>query len=214
MLIANMGEDEETFKAYVTASMQDYIRQYREACAKESDVECLEGFYAHMEYLYSLIPASRKGEIKCIKGCSFCCYINVSVTELEAKLLVKTWLAKGRTFNIKQLKRQAPLSDSERPRSKCAACPFLLRDGTCGVYEARPTHCRKYWVVDTRAPKQCEVGKKLKDVHVFADPDTEIIASTILNIGHKSGSMAKMLLQELDNIKASRMAESICNVKI
>jgi Fe-S-cluster containining protein len=98
----------------------------------------------------------------CRKGCSLCCTANVTLTGLEAKLILANWQAQGRTPPLSVLSAAAG-----RPRFRpaitinalaelCARgmdgpdeaadpeagpCP-LLENHLCSIYDVRPFGCR------------------------------------------------------------------------
>lgn len=75
-----------------------------------------------------------KQALVCKKGCSKCCYVDLSVFELEADN-IKNWFSALSKQNQKAIKSKLELTKSE------GACSFL-RNEECAIYEARPLICR------------------------------------------------------------------------
>lgn len=86
----------------------------------------VDGFFARVE--------ARHGEdMQCGTGCSDCCHVSLTITEVEAgaiRDLVAGWPAD----------RRRGLAD-QGPGERCAA---LDATGRCKIYEARPIVCRSH----------------------------------------------------------------------
>jgi hypothetical protein len=79
--------------------------------------------------------------------------------------------------------------------SKENRCVFLGDDGACGIYEDRPSVCRKH-VVTTPAAACTTEGAAVAPVQVLL---AEILLSAGLSLdGVEFGSLAKMLTRQLD----------------
>ncbi|MBE7491378.1 MAG: YkgJ family cysteine cluster protein [Planctomycetes bacterium] len=97
--------------------------------------------------------------IRCARGCCDCCGQVFRITEPEAArislfvaALPEPEAARLRDAAQKYLKQRAALFggaeswDSPLPVGARLPCPALTPDGACGIYEARPTICRKFGV--------------------------------------------------------------------
>lgn len=81
----------------------------------------LKALYSFMDELYASIGRF----LPCKKGCTFCCYYKVDISELEVQYIEKF-------ANIK------------RSIKKLYGIPCnLLQNGICSIYPYRPFHCRK-----------------------------------------------------------------------
>jgi Fe-S-cluster containining protein len=112
----------------------------------------------------------------CGKGCSHCCHTQVFIGRDEAQLLahlIKTGSASADVRHIKRMAR-GDYTDGEwfRLPDDQRRCPFLTKEGECGVYDSRPAACRKYFV--TNDPEQCRVlgGKATVNVVTEAEEVT------------------------------------------
>ncbi|MFV0645679.1 MAG: YkgJ family cysteine cluster protein [Sphingomonadaceae bacterium] len=98
----------------------------------------------------------------CGKGCSHCCKIDVSVSQLEAEYITATGGP-----------RIKPGSDQTFGHS--SACPFLGDDNTCTIYDRRPFNCRTLHTLDD--PKYCadphEIHHQLYGAPFKDTPDAE-----------------------------------------
>jgi len=99
-------------------------------------------------------------------GCSSCCkgrpgdYVQASDSELDAIRqqlgLTRAWFRRRYITQLTAKQRGIRLNDD-------GCCPFLNRDGSCSVYEARPSQCRAYpfWpeIVASRAAWNREASR-------------------------------------------------------
>jgi len=114
--------------------------------------------------VHALIDSSIKQteispDVKCGKGCSFCCLNPVrAVTADEVELL--------------------KLVDTGT-RNPGKGCPFLI-DNACSVYEHRPSVCRTLYVISD--PALCHAGADGADVSLNILLKPELIASAAANL--------------------------------
>jgi Fe-S-cluster containining protein len=86
----------------------------------------VDGFFARV--------AARHGEdMQCSHGCSDCCHVRLTITEVEAAAI------RGLVERWPTAQRQA-LAETG-PADRCAA---LDADGRCKIYDARPIVCRSH----------------------------------------------------------------------
>jgi Fe-S-cluster containining protein len=106
--------------------------------SKESSLKKLEKLYIFMDELYAFIGKF----IPCHKGCNHCCYIEVSISSLEAEYIESNLGIMGNPNFIKKEFFQTP-------------CPFL-EHGTCSIYKYRPFVCRRHLALFDN-PKWCQL---------------------------------------------------------
>jgi len=98
----------------------------------------------------------------CKQGCSACCHTQVSVTQDEAELLI-THIEKGLKIDFDRLDAQAVARNFSEEFYKLSfeqrACVFLDSNGSCSVYEDRPSVCRTNAVIGDSS--QCDTSKGL-----------------------------------------------------
>ena len=133
----------------------------------------------------------------CSKGCSGCCHYEVEVTRDEAAVLkerVEAGFAIDRARLAVQAARERRSAEWRRFGSADNRCVFLGAEGACGIYEDRPSICRKH-MVTTPAAACTTDGAAVAPVQVLL---AEIALSAGLSLdGVEFGSLAKMLSREL-----------------
>ncbi len=84
-----------------------------------------------------------KNELNCAKGCSKCCYTDISVFEIEAKN-ISHWfdnLSPEDKINLKKLWGNDRRSAQDFFGNEVESCAFLVNE-SCSIYDARPLICR------------------------------------------------------------------------
>jgi Fe-S-cluster containining protein len=87
----------------------------------------LKALYSFMDELYAFVGKF----IPCKKECTFCCYYEVSISELEVRYIEKF-------ANTKRLKKSYLLPNGPHG-TPCS----LLKNNICSIYEYRPFFCRR-----------------------------------------------------------------------
>ncbi|WP_189041725.1 YkgJ family cysteine cluster protein [Aliidongia dinghuensis] len=96
--------------------------------------------------------------LQCVKGCSYCCHLEVGVSALEV-IAIKQFLERPENrSNLERVKTRVrhqrkavgDLRDEGRKNARIM-CPLLSDEGACGVYGARPIACRSYASFDRAA---------------------------------------------------------------
>lgn len=116
-----------------------------------------------------------RDELTCKRGCNACCRMNVDIFAIEAMYIMERYTEFVRS-RLSEIKRQAdmiqkfcekhgirsldmdPVKDTLLADwwwSLRTACPLMLENGECGVYEARPVPCRTHYVADD--PAKCAI---------------------------------------------------------
>ena len=134
-------------------------------------------------------------KVSCRQGCSFCCYLWVDITDDEAMLLTKYSKSKGIPIDYDRLEKQ--LTDTIQEFNELPLnvrkCTFLDDNGSCKVYDVRPTSCRTLNVVSE--PKFCDTSKhKGGQVLRLADLESEVMSCATSN-ATECGTLAKMVLK-------------------
>ena len=92
--------------------------------------------YSFMDELYGFVEPFTA----CKKGCSYCCHIPISISEIEIRYIeISTAINR---------KNRMPILSTN------SACPFLKND-TCSIYRYRPFMCRRHVSLD-KTPKWCK----------------------------------------------------------
>ncbi len=140
-----------------------------------------------------------EGKVTCKKGCSYCCYLHVDISDDEAKLLIAYSNELGFTIDWEKLERQNKYTGTEAWRDLPAEdkkCIFLSNTGVCQVYDHRPMSCRKAMVISE--PEKCDVVKDYHSKVMWAvSLPAEVVSSAIFN-ATDSGTLADMMLKNKD----------------
>jgi Fe-S-cluster containining protein len=192
-LIAKMDEDGVT---YTRKMLEFYSEQYKSVREQSNGNTAVASIHDLIdECMQALVKKATDYTVSCQKGCSFCCYQRVDISDDEASLLVELAKLKGFEIDYQRLEKQLAAKDEKefqqlRPRHR--KCVFL-QDGDCAVYEHRPSACRKLVVVSD--PKNCDtVSNRGAKVGKLADLEAEVVTAAALNV-RESGSMAEMILK-------------------
>lgn len=81
--------------------------------------------------------------MQCKKGCSRCCYVDLSVFSIEADF-IRDWFNRLSGTHQNELKHLWEIPGKEALNfngETVESCPFLVNE-TCSIYEARPIICR------------------------------------------------------------------------
>ncbi|KAB8030612.1 YkgJ family cysteine cluster protein [Fluviispira multicolorata] len=102
----------------------------------------------------------------CKSGCSKCCYVDISVFEVEAKLIIE-WVMFLTPVKKKEFLATLELPESSEKQNtlgkKSKPCSFLRND-ICAIYEVRPTICRTQGL-----PLQYKVSENKNQVQLAVD---------------------------------------------
>jgi Fe-S-cluster containining protein len=177
---------------------QHYMEQYSELRTKHNAETVVSSIHDLIDQAMKELEVQHpNNEISCKAGCSFCCYQRVDISDDEATLLLAYAREIGYEIDYSKLERQSKAKDEKeymklRPRHR--RCVFLNEENECGVYQHRPSACRKLVVIsdpnlcDTVANKGAEVGR-------LVSLEAEVVTSSSLNV-RESGSMAEMILKQ------------------
>ncbi|WP_447983767.1 YkgJ family cysteine cluster protein [Nitrospira sp. Nam74] len=182
-------------RATVGDMLEFYVAQFRQLAVEQAGnpLGIAAGIHEAIETAVATDRAKNPyaGLIQCQKGCPYCCEKFVGVMPQEARLLWASAQERGLPIDDAQLHRQATATESTwkdlAPADR--RCPFLVEDGTCGVYEQRPFACRKYFVISP--PMTC---KTATHSWRWIAPMAEIIATAAYTVFGISG-MATALIE-------------------
>jgi len=138
--------------------------------------ERMPPFYAAYDAYVRAALAEEDRPVTCSSGCSACCRHFVSSVE-PFEIVALHEAIKGRDnypdilfASHKNSMAYEKIMETERPDDEAAdralyryflkgrSCPFLARDGSCGVYEARPMSCRMFF---SESPARFCAGKAI-----------------------------------------------------
>lgn len=128
--------------------------------------------------------------VSCKKGCSFCCYIHVDISDTEAQILAPKVTPNMAIELLNQGQKVGVTAWSTLPYKE-RKCVFL-KNGECSVYEDRPLACRKYLVVNP--PKKCNTEFSTNPTVGVGMFQVEAAASAVY-LKYGLGSMARQILK-------------------
>lgn len=130
----------------------------------------------------------------CGKGCSSCCYTQVSVTEDEAIVLAKH-IQDGLVIDQELLKiQQSAQNDSDeffKLPFQSRKCIFLDDQGACRVYEDRPSVCRTNAVLGSA--EQCDTSVEIKPQRLIKTPQSDMVIYAQFLFSQKNGALPNMI---------------------
>lgn len=139
----------------------------------------------------SIVHEKIEKQSSCRKGCSYCCYINVDVSHLEAEIL-KPFV---RDQDMPQLEKQKNLDfqDFLKLPYEDKKCIFL-ENNQCRVYNDRPLACRKYHVISD--PELCNTKNGISTTLVAANLLLEIRVNAFHLVFKNNHNLATQLLKK------------------
>lgn len=218
------------FMAKATPQLRATVEKYRQLLP-ESEFETLiatirSAFGKYQARLREFQPGVERGRalhemmdretgavamlpVTCGKGCSGCCHYEVEITSDDAAVLRAVVLA-GRDIDYEKLSIQAARErrspEWRRFFSSENRCVFLDGNGACGIYENRPSVCRKH-LVTTPAANCTTDGAAVAPVQVIL---ADILLSAELSLEETSfGSLPKLLQKSLHGSAIGDQAD--CN---
>lgn len=147
-------------------------------------------------------------KVSCSRGCSYCCYIAVNVSESEALLILEKYKASGILFDApdkakteKRIEKQLDCKtweDWDQLPYADRQCMFL-QNNQCAVYEHRPLACRKYFVRSPADDCNSEKHSEKKVLNVTVN-SVEKIASALIN-AEENGLLPTMINKVVQKYK-------------
>ncbi len=107
-------------------------------------INSLKTLQHNAEEFFKKIQNHHSLKMNCKEGCSKCCYVDLSVFEIESER-VKAWFlelsdSKKSELKLKWKTNFSKMGENAKGESQ-KACDFLI-DDSCSIYEARPLICR------------------------------------------------------------------------
>ncbi|WP_319409363.1 YkgJ family cysteine cluster protein [uncultured Desulfosarcina sp.] len=139
--------------------------------------------------------APYKTEAVCGRGCAFCCSDagSIHITTLEG-LVIRDRVNRLPRPRQVTVKKALAADMKQRERKKPCACPFLMKNRACMIYELRPFACRRIYSLKVCSRDQHPVINR----QVMAMGDEAIRALQQLDDSGYSGHLSYILYM-LDN---------------
>ena len=95
---------------------------------------------------FECAAAPYKVEAACAKGCSFCCSDagSIHITTLEG-LVIRDRINRLPRPRQKAVYKKLAVDMKQREREKPSACPLLMKNRACMIYDVRPFACRRIY---------------------------------------------------------------------
>ena len=117
-----------------------------------------------VDAFFTRVAERHGGDMQCSTGCSDCCHVRLTITEVEAAAIrghVAAW----------QAERRRALATAG-PADRCAA---LDSSGKCRIYDARPLVCRSHGVPIRLGRGSLPVVQSCHRNFVRTEPDPDCI---------------------------------------
>lgn len=87
-----------------------------------------------------------KTDAACEKGCGYCCKEagRIDITTLEG-LVIRKAMEGFEKVPAKKSDQTISAGDQKKGKKAVAACPFLMKNNACMIYEVRPFSCRRIY---------------------------------------------------------------------
>jgi Fe-S-cluster containining protein len=178
---------------FILRTVDNYGEQLKQSALHGNNMPARSTHQA-IDQVFAAAPAGEKNGIQCKAGCNACCYIDATIAESEAALIVAYCDKNKISIDTDYLERQS--ATGRESFSEVSKCVFLQND-LCSIYEVRPSTCRKHFVKND--PALCDFSQN-KDIPLvtYFNLQSEMIASALMNIS-QTGPIEKMLLNALKN---------------
>ena len=181
----------------IHCGIEHYISQYQTGKKQTDGISAAFSFQQEVDKVIEKEKDSEYGkQVKCGKGCSFCCNYHIDITDDEADLLVEHTKEEGIVIDKAHLEKQKDktLDTWKELKYVDRKCVFLDDKGACKVYKYRPISCRTLQVVTPAS--FCDAQSGVKEVASFAILELDIISTGASN-ATRMDSMAKLLFERL-----------------
>ena len=131
----------------------EYVAASKDLSNRTPAVSTLN-FYRRIDEALAAAKMDSHAPLVCANNCSYCCFLKVQVSAVEAIVIAKHVSESFKPHRIRDVIGRAQanalevkgLSEKEHLvlNQRCA----FLEEGTCSIYAVRPSECRKYHSVD------------------------------------------------------------------
>jgi hypothetical protein len=130
----------------------------------EEKIQRLQPIYDEFATLVDPFTA----EAACGKGCAFCCSDagSIHITTLEG-LVIRERIERLPRARQVAVKKSLAADMKRRERNQPSACPLLMKNRACMIYDRRPFACRRIYSLKVCSPNQHPVLSK--QVMAFGD---------------------------------------------
>lgn len=134
--------------------------------------------------------APYKAQAACAKGCAFCCSDagSIHITTLEG-LAIRGRINRYPRPRQVAVERKLAADMRQRERKNPSACPFLMKNRACMIYDVRPFSCRRIYSLAVCSRDRHPVISR----QVMARGDEAIRALQLLDDNGYSGHLSYIL---------------------
>jgi Fe-S-cluster containining protein len=210
--VSSWIEKDEALSSLSEQNLRDYLTKFQIQLEKSNlDIFSPEGYQELVTVLNAFSPeiyqkyddfitnriSPLENQIKCFKGCCYCCVHNITSVEPFEVIYLDGYLKQLPNYSsllVSIFQRQneyKALAESEAPYDedkvlykyflKDLYCPFLGANRECTIYEMRPMPCRMFCSLSE--PATCQgtktVSPENKNFIVELPDDIEVILSQI-----------------------------------
>lgn len=173
----------------------DHLKSLLTSQKRAQYIHSLVDEYNHEVFNHPLV----KQYSPCKKGCTACCHTQVSVTDDEADLLVLR-IKEGLTVDLERLNKQYEAKNNSdqfyKIKYEDRKCVFLDEEGSCRVYEDRPSVCRTNAVIGDRS--QCDTSQSVGPTRLIRTPKADMAIYASFLFARSSGTLSQLIGKRLD----------------
>lgn len=151
------------------ASKTEFVWRIGQTALLLRSLEEKEAILFTYKAIDKVIEMKNDENVKCKKGCAFCCYQQVLINEAEGRFLTDylaehpdlvdaEQLNRHRLWphhSMRELNRQNDSDSWNGPKIEDKRCPMLNpKKGLCNIYEVRPMPCRIHQAISD--PENCD----------------------------------------------------------
>ncbi len=102
----------------------------------------------HIYQAFETQAAKYKKNAACVKGCAYCCTDagSIDITTLEGLVILEKVRSLNRAQQVKVNKALAS-NLKKKEKGQRSACPLLMKNKACMIYDIRPFSCRRIYSV-------------------------------------------------------------------
>lgn len=200
------------YTPFQMAQMKQTVKNYVHRWHNTKDkLDALDHFFDIIDKSNQKFIESSPLKISCRKGCSFCCNIRVVGFQVEADYILEYCVNNNIKIDVERLELQAQNNDDiSYCMSTYRRCVFLSDEGTCNIYEVRPSSCRNYMV--TSPPERCNVDSiegQQGTISAF-NIGAALVQFALADI-LEHDNIAKLLLKSIKNGSSNKAVQQICS---
>jgi len=163
----------------------DLFRHLRKLSEFQTESEKIEWVREEVDRLLS----DSTQESKCLKGCHFCCFHPISLSQIEMEVIKSEGVDPEPSRLEKQIEH---FQDSKPIDYENRACVYL-KEGECSVYDKRPLICRLTHVKTN--PENCHFENEEKPIEHLPVTKAALLVGAFY-MAHPDVEIMSLLLQE------------------